>query len=72
MKGGACGGGYAQIVPMTDINLHFTGDFHAITAANNLLASMIDNHVYWGHDPQLDVRTDYLETGIGYERPVLA
>ena len=56
MKGGACGGGYAQIVPMTDINLHFTGDFHAITSANNLLASMIDNHVYWGHDPQLDMR----------------
>ncbi|UCE63889.1 MAG: formate--tetrahydrofolate ligase, partial [Nitrospirota bacterium] len=56
MKGGACGGGYAQIVPMTDINLHFTGDFHAITSANNLLASMIDNHVYWGHEPQLDVR----------------
>ena len=56
MKGGACGGGYAQIVPMTDINLHFTGDFHAITSANNLLASMIDNHVYWNHEPQLDVR----------------
>ena len=56
MKGGACGGGYAQIVPMTDINLHFTGDFHAITSANNLLASMIDNHVYWGHDPQLNMR----------------
>lgn len=56
MKGGACGGGYAQIVPMTDINLHFTGDFHAITSANNLLASMVDNHLYWGHDPKLDVR----------------
>ena len=48
MKGGAAGGGYAQIVPMDDINLHFTGDFHAISSANNLLAAMIDNHVYWG------------------------
>lgn len=47
MKGGAAGGGYAQVVPMEDINLHFTGDFHAIGAANNLLAAMIDNHVYW-------------------------
>src|SRR5690554_6220918 len=49
MKGGAAGGGYAQVVPMTDINLHFTGDFHAITSANNLLAAMIDNHIYWGN-----------------------
>jgi len=56
MKGGACGGGYAQVVPMTDINLHFTGDFHAITAAHNLLAAMADNHLYWGHAPQLDAR----------------
>src|SRR5688572_22517934 len=48
MKGGAAGGGYAQVVPMEDINLHFTGDFHAIGAANNLLAAMADNHVYWG------------------------
>ena len=48
MKGGACGGGYAQVVPMTDINLHFTGDFHAITSAHNLLAAMVDNHLYWG------------------------
>ena len=55
-KGGATGGGYAQIVPMTDINLHFTGDFHAITAANNLLAAMIDNHVYWGNALDLDIR----------------
>ncbi|MEP6146470.1 MAG: formate--tetrahydrofolate ligase, partial [Nisaea sp.] len=47
MKGGAAGGGYAQVVPMEDINLHFTGDFHAIAAANNLLAAMIDNHIYW-------------------------
>jgi formate--tetrahydrofolate ligase len=49
MKGGAAGGGYAQVVPMEDINLHFTGDFHAITSANNLLAAMIDNHIYWGN-----------------------
>src|SRR3546814_465846 len=56
MKGGAAGGGYAQVVPMEDINLHFTGDFHAIAAANNLLAAMIDNHVYWGNTTGLDPR----------------
>ncbi|MDE2163531.1 MAG: formate--tetrahydrofolate ligase [Alphaproteobacteria bacterium] len=56
MKGGAAGGGYAQAVPMEDINLHFTGDFHAITAANNLLAAMIDNHIYWGNEPHIDTR----------------
>lgn len=56
MKGGACGGGYAQVAPMTDINLHFTGDFHAITAAHNLLAAMVDNHLYWGLKPQIDPR----------------
>jgi formate--tetrahydrofolate ligase len=56
VKGGAAGGGYAQIVPMEDINLHFTGDFHAIAAANNLLAAMIDNHVYWGNELGIDVR----------------
>ncbi|MEE8124335.1 MAG: formate--tetrahydrofolate ligase [Nitrospirales bacterium] len=56
MKGGACGGGYAQVGPMTDINLHFTGDFHAITAAHNLLAAMVDNHLYWGHTPAIDPR----------------
>ena len=56
LKGGAAGGGYAQVVPMEEINLHFTGDFHAIGAANNLLAAMIDNHVYWGSEPQLDPR----------------
>jgi formate--tetrahydrofolate ligase len=55
-KGGATGGGYAQVVPMEDINLHFTGDFHAITAAHNLLAAMIDNHIYWGNALDLDVR----------------
>jgi formate--tetrahydrofolate ligase len=56
MKGGAAGGGYAQVVPMEDINLHFTGDFHAITSANNLLAAMLDNHVYWGNALGIDVR----------------
>ena len=53
MKGGAAGGGHAQVIPMTDINLHFTGDFHAIGAAHNLLSAMIDNHIHW--DNQLDI-----------------
>ncbi|MEM9010362.1 MAG: formate--tetrahydrofolate ligase [Pseudomonadota bacterium] len=56
MKGGAAGGGYAQVVPMEDINLHFTGDFHAITSAHNLLSAMIDNHIYWGNDLGIDQR----------------
>ena len=56
MKGGAAGGGYAQVVPMEDINLHFTGDFHAITSAHNLLAALIDNHIYWGNELDLDSR----------------
>tara|TARA_B100000579_G_scaffold425576_1_gene431496 strand:+ start:40 stop:1722 length:1683 start_codon:yes stop_codon:yes gene_type:complete len=56
MKGGAAGGGYAQVVPMEDINLHFTGDFHAITSAHMLLSAMIDNHIYWGLDPSIDSR----------------
>ncbi|HRX35970.1 MAG TPA: formate--tetrahydrofolate ligase [Aestuariivirga sp.] len=56
MKGGAAGGGYAQIVPMEDINLHFTGDFHAITSAHNLLSAMIDNHIYWGNEQGIDLR----------------
>jgi len=56
MKGGAAGGGYAQVVPMEDINLHFTGDFHAITSANNLLAALIDNHIYWGNKLGIDPR----------------
>ena len=56
MKGGAAGGGYAQVVPMTDINLHFTGDFHAIAAAHNLLAALVDNHIHWGGNPVLDPR----------------
>ncbi|MDA1097522.1 MAG: formate--tetrahydrofolate ligase [Proteobacteria bacterium] len=55
-KGGAAGGGYAQVVPMEDINLHFTGDFHAIGAANNLLAAMLDNHIYWGNKLDIDAR----------------
>src|SRR5215213_9624474 len=56
MKGGAAGGGYSQVVPMDQINLHFTGDFHAITSANNLLAAMIDNHIYWGNPLGIDPR----------------
>ncbi|MDP6621624.1 MAG: formate--tetrahydrofolate ligase [Alphaproteobacteria bacterium] len=56
VKGGAAGGGYAQVVPMEDINLHFTGDFHAIGTANNLLAALIDNHIYWGNELGLDER----------------
>ena len=64
VKGGAAGGGYAQVVPMEDINLHFTGDFHAIAAANNLLAALIDNHVYWGNAVGLDPRR------IGWRRAV--
>jgi len=56
MKGGAAGGGYAQVVPMEDINLHFTGDFHAITSAHNLLSAMIDNHIYWGNEQDIDLR----------------
>ncbi len=56
MKGGAAGGGYAQVVPMTDINLHFTGDFHAIGAANNLLAALIDNHMHWDNELNIDPR----------------
>ncbi|APH58329.1 Formate--tetrahydrofolate ligase [Granulibacter bethesdensis] len=64
VKGGAAGGGYAQVVPMEDINLHFTGDFHAIGAANNLLAALIDNHVYWGNELGIDPRR------IGWRRAV--
>ena len=56
MKGGAAGGGYAQVVPMEDINLHFTGDFHAITSAHMLLSAMIDNHIYWNIEPKIDPR----------------
>jgi len=56
MKGGAAGGGYAQVVPMEEMNLHFTGDFHAITSAHNLLSAMIDNHIYWGNTLDIDAR----------------
>ena len=56
MKGGAAGGGYAQVVPMEEMNLHFTGDFHAITSAHNLLSAMIDNHIYWGNELGIDQR----------------
>ncbi len=56
VKGGAVSGGYAQVVPMEDINLHFTGDFHAITSAHNLLAAMVDNHIYWGNEENIDIR----------------
>ncbi|NLS15554.1 formate--tetrahydrofolate ligase [Rhizobium sp. P40RR-XXII] len=56
VKGGAAGGGYAQVIPMEDINLHFTGDFHAVTSAHNLLAALIDNHIYWGNEQNIDIR----------------
>jgi formate--tetrahydrofolate ligase len=56
VKGGAAGGGYAQVVPMEDMNLHFTGDFHAITSAHNLLSALIDNHIYWGNEQNIDIR----------------
>ena len=56
VKGGAAGGGYAQVVPMEDMNLHFTGDFHAITTAHNLLSALIDNHIYWGNELGIDTR----------------
>ena len=56
MKGGAAGGGMSQVVPMEDMNLHFTGDFHAITSAHNLLATMLDNHIYWGNELDIDIR----------------
>ena len=56
VKGGAAGGGYSQVVPMEQINLHFTGDFHAITSAHNLLSALIDNHIYWGNKLNIDVR----------------
>ncbi|MDA7991002.1 MAG: formate--tetrahydrofolate ligase [Gammaproteobacteria bacterium] len=56
MKGGAAGGGHAQVIPMEDINLHFTGDFHAITSAHSLLAALLDNHIYWGNEARLDTR----------------
>ena len=69
LKGGAAGGGYAQVVPMEDINLHFTGDFHAIGAANNLLAAMIDNHIFQGNALNIDPRKITWKKMRGYERP---
>jgi formate--tetrahydrofolate ligase len=69
MKGGAAGGGYAQVVPMEQINLHFTGDFHAITSAHNLLAAMIDNHIYWGNGARPRHALHRLAAGHGHERP---
>ncbi len=69
VKGGAAGGGYAQIVPMEDINLHFTGDFHAIAAANNLLAAMVDNHIYWGNELRHRRASRHLEARRRHERP---
>ena len=69
MKGGAAGGGYAQVVPMEQINLHFTGDFHAITSAHNLLAAMIDNHVYWGNELGIDTRRIAWRRVARHERP---
>src|ERR1700683_626296 len=68
MKGGAAGGGYAQVVPMEDINLHFTGDFHAIGAANNLLAAMVDNHIYWGNELGIDSRRGAWRAGARQKR----
>ena len=72
VKGGAAGGGYAQVVPMEDINLHFTGDFHAIGAANNLLAAMLDNHIQQGNALGIDVKQITWKRCRGYERPPAA
>ena len=72
VKGGAAGGGYAQVVPMEDINLHFTGDFHAIGAANNLLAAMLDNHIYQGNKLRIEVIDPCLFSGLGITEVVSA
>ena len=69
MKGGAAGGGYAQVVPMEDINLHFTGDFNAIALANNLLAALIDNHIHHGNELGIDVRRIAWKRVRRHERP---
>ncbi len=69
MKGGAAGGGYAQVVPMEDMNLHFTGDFHAITSAHNLLSAMIDNHIYWGNELEHRHAPHRLAPRARHERP---
>ena len=67
MKGGAAGGGMAQVVPMEEMNLHFTGDFHAITSAHNLLSAMIDNHIYWGNELNIRSSSCYMASCHGYE-----
>ena len=72
IKGGAAGGGYAQVVPMENINLHFTGDFHAIGAANNLLAAMLDNHIQQGNELGIDSQVHHLEACRRHERPSAA
>ncbi len=72
IKGGAAGGGYAQVVPMEDLNLHFTGDFHAITSANNLLAALLDNHIQQGNALGIDPRQVHVEALRGHERPCAA
>ncbi len=69
VKGGAAGGGYAQVIPMEDINLHFTGDFHAITSAHNLLSALVDNHIYWGNALGIDSRRVVWRRVHGHERP---
>ena len=69
VKGGATGGGRAQVAPMEEINLHFTGDFHAITSAHNLLAAMVDNHMYWGNALHLDSAARRLAARARHERP---
>ena len=66
LKGGAAGGGYAQVVPMEQINLHFTGDFHAITSAHNLLSALIDNHIYWDNKLNIDVRRVSWRRAVSY------
>ena len=72
VKGGAAGGGHAQVVPMEDINLHFTGDFHAIGAANNLLAALLDNHIHQGNALGLDAPAHFVAARGGHERPRVA
>ncbi len=69
VKGGAAGGGYAQVIPMEDINLHFTGDFHAITSAHNLLSALVDNHIYWGNALGIDSAPRRVAPRDGHERP---
>ena len=72
VKGGAAGGGYAQVVPMEEINLHFTGDLHAIATANNLLAALIDNHIYWGNALGIDAAPHRLAARHRHERSRVA